>query len=990
LEESMVLKRALPVFNLEIPVKSPIVTSCWGRRMLGSNPDFHDGLDLVSGTGDDLVRVIGDGVVVSVCDLQTCNLKQQPSCERKCHGYGNNVIVKHADNLYSRYNHLRHGSIRVKPGDSVVKGQVIGEMGNTGFSEAKHLDLKVYTKADFGKDKAVNALCFYKEEQLAELRASGNALSCSSSAAWNGRFYKSKFKEQCSFLSSMINASESEVVGVYKYKPDFELEVPGEVNLEGNAYSELVDWARQAWEICREAPEACLDEQVEVFNTAQDEFNIQRECDQDLYSEVVLFYEYCLNNDQYGCVCSLKPRIEWAGKGTLLLNSSTITYYGEEKKMYALGESVASYSAIAGGTPVKAELKLSVKDRNLWSPVFQLTTPTGQKDVDELLLYKLEKGKVTVVLNENGKPFCIPRKKTFPLCAERSDDSEVVKFSLELRNEVPEAGRVEVEKVEEDEEDLAGSVKDEAVKAGLNLLLGPELTNLVLSLVPESKKSALQVAVELKGDVAGFQVYCYQPGSTPSKPVFVQARNPYLASLKADVSLEEEKLEFDNDLLKTLGGNHCAYVKLPKEDGKVEFFNKREAAVVGDKAVFTLKNCGSSAIQQLGINFQGYCVKVVPVDSEGNQGKAVEKCVEFPPLKDRVIEELGLKELQDSYVKVKKSVAEAADAIRSGDFSKIVEVAGNSPLSNFLGEVDAGKVFLQELRDEVVEDVAEKVGAEKYKAVVTQTLTTYEENKQALKKLLETRRAPEDWKGEALKELNKALNMPEKKELALKFIEKYSSESRAYRQALQEYFSKYDALSVEEKAEVLKAARKGSLMLREVIATLTRRNLEYNAKAEEGEKLVFVAEEDDFKLTKAQVNALFRDSLKGRYGPPAAQELMKALLDKYGVEDFLQFLARMRSGEFFKLWKKFLLGLKEEAVKKVLEVFMNQAPVKAVQEAVNGFEEVAKQKLYEKLYDEEKEKVESKVKEKMDEFFEEKVCPLNPFENINSPQDNPQ
>jgi murein DD-endopeptidase MepM/ murein hydrolase activator NlpD len=55
-------------------------------------------------------------------------------------GYGNSVVVKHADGTTSRYAHLH--SMDVKPGDTVGKDQVIGKMGTTGNSSGVHLHME--------------------------------------------------------------------------------------------------------------------------------------------------------------------------------------------------------------------------------------------------------------------------------------------------------------------------------------------------------------------------------------------------------------------------------------------------------------------------------------------------------------------------------------------------------------------------------------------------------------------------------------------------------------------------------------------------------------------------------------------------------------------------------------------------------------------------------------------------------------------------------
>lgn len=56
--------------------------------------------------------------------------------------YGNYVNISHGGGWYSMYGHLLKG-ITVKNGDKVTKGQVIGFMGNTGFSNGQHLHFEL-------------------------------------------------------------------------------------------------------------------------------------------------------------------------------------------------------------------------------------------------------------------------------------------------------------------------------------------------------------------------------------------------------------------------------------------------------------------------------------------------------------------------------------------------------------------------------------------------------------------------------------------------------------------------------------------------------------------------------------------------------------------------------------------------------------------------------------------------------------------------------
>ncbi len=53
--------------------------------------------------------------------------------------WGNTVILKHSDNIYSKLSHLKYHSVEVKEGDRVKQGQLLGKCGNSGRSPYPHL-----------------------------------------------------------------------------------------------------------------------------------------------------------------------------------------------------------------------------------------------------------------------------------------------------------------------------------------------------------------------------------------------------------------------------------------------------------------------------------------------------------------------------------------------------------------------------------------------------------------------------------------------------------------------------------------------------------------------------------------------------------------------------------------------------------------------------------------------------------------------------------
>lgn len=56
---------------------------------------------------------------------------------------GNFVVLDLGDGRYAFYAHLRPGSVRVEPGDTVRAGEQIGELGNSGSSSGPHLHFHV-------------------------------------------------------------------------------------------------------------------------------------------------------------------------------------------------------------------------------------------------------------------------------------------------------------------------------------------------------------------------------------------------------------------------------------------------------------------------------------------------------------------------------------------------------------------------------------------------------------------------------------------------------------------------------------------------------------------------------------------------------------------------------------------------------------------------------------------------------------------------------
>ena len=100
-------------------------------------PNKHYGLDLGwsrnHGGPNQPVYAAADGLVVAIKDNDTSGKS-----------WGNYIKIQHADGSYTLYAHLKTDSLKVTVGDSVVMGEQIACMGDTGDSKGNHLHFEIY------------------------------------------------------------------------------------------------------------------------------------------------------------------------------------------------------------------------------------------------------------------------------------------------------------------------------------------------------------------------------------------------------------------------------------------------------------------------------------------------------------------------------------------------------------------------------------------------------------------------------------------------------------------------------------------------------------------------------------------------------------------------------------------------------------------------------------------------------------------------------
>ncbi|RWO38083.1 MAG: M23 family metallopeptidase [Mesorhizobium sp.] len=94
------------------------------------------------------ILAVADGTVVGTRDdLQDQVPGALPANLPIDEADGNFVVLDIGSGLFVNYAHMRPGSVKVKIGDKVRRGDQIGEVGNTGNSQAPHLHLHVMDSA---------------------------------------------------------------------------------------------------------------------------------------------------------------------------------------------------------------------------------------------------------------------------------------------------------------------------------------------------------------------------------------------------------------------------------------------------------------------------------------------------------------------------------------------------------------------------------------------------------------------------------------------------------------------------------------------------------------------------------------------------------------------------------------------------------------------------------------------------------------------------
>ena len=148
LDEILKLAKAKDKLLSAIPAIQPVKNEDLKRMASGfgyrTDPftkarKMHEGMDFTASTGTPIYAT-GDGVV--------------KSADNSLSGYGNHIEINHGFGYLTLYAHL--SSYKVRPGQRIKRGDIIGLVGSTGRSQAPHLHYEVHKDG-----KVVNPINFY-------------------------------------------------------------------------------------------------------------------------------------------------------------------------------------------------------------------------------------------------------------------------------------------------------------------------------------------------------------------------------------------------------------------------------------------------------------------------------------------------------------------------------------------------------------------------------------------------------------------------------------------------------------------------------------------------------------------------------------------------------------------------------------------------------------------------------------------------------------
>lgn len=113
------------------------------------------------------VVAASSGYVVQIIDSIDDNKVGEVDLE---HNWGNTIVIKHGEYMYSKLSHLKKGTFKVKQGDYVKKGDVVAYCGSSGRSPEPHLHFQIQTTPYVGAKTLFHPISYYLTKENNEFK----------------------------------------------------------------------------------------------------------------------------------------------------------------------------------------------------------------------------------------------------------------------------------------------------------------------------------------------------------------------------------------------------------------------------------------------------------------------------------------------------------------------------------------------------------------------------------------------------------------------------------------------------------------------------------------------------------------------------------------------------------------------------------------------------------------------------------------------------
>lgn len=144
-----------------------------------------------------------DGIVVEIIDHVEDN---EIGGNNTLQNWGNSIVIKHAEGLYSKLSHLKKHSFKTTKGVFVKKGEIIAYCGNSGRSPEPHLHFQVQSTAYIGSKTLAYPISYFTTRNA-------------------NKFQFSNFEvpKEGSFISNI--QTNADLVAAFNFQPGFIMKV---------------------------------------------------------------------------------------------------------------------------------------------------------------------------------------------------------------------------------------------------------------------------------------------------------------------------------------------------------------------------------------------------------------------------------------------------------------------------------------------------------------------------------------------------------------------------------------------------------------------------------------------------------------------------------------------------------------------------------------------------------------------------------------------